>query len=511
MSGRCTTRSLVAATSAYATVRPLSISKLAPHPILRSLLNPVRAVLELIGHGLSVVGLIDGERGQRIADLAWPRIVTGIARMSKATADVAMVGTALGASAIAGIGYGVPYWTMTYMLGGGIAGGTISLVSQRYGAARYDKIGMAVTVSGILALAVTLPLVGLFWYVPGPFIRLIGSGHQAIDYGTRYLRVASLAMPFAALNLIGSRTLIGADDAWTPMIVRAGGAAINIALNAVLIFVFDLGVVGAALGSVLGSIAGVILFGWGLTTGYLPFVGPLPVRVDWTASLWDADTARHLLSISTPLALRKVAQSGGQFPMLAIVGLFGPQVVAAYVVALRIRALMNTPGWGFGLASSSLVGQSLGQNRENVAEAYANDTLRFTVAVYAVASAAVLVLAEPVSTLFVSDASALATTTVLVRVTCVSVLLWGVMNGALGPLRTSGDTVWPFYGQLIGLFLFSLPAAYAGATTALGLWGLYLALVLETGVPAAVVYGRFRTEKWKVIGRANRSAALGAT
>jgi len=472
--------------------------------------NPVRAALEGIGRLLVYLNLIDRPRAQRISDLAWPRIVTGLARMSKATADVAMVGLALGPAAIAGVGYGVPYWTMTFMLGGGIAGGTIHLVSQRYGAGHHQDIAKAVKVSVGAALLVTLPLVAVFWTVPEPLIRLIGTGEEAIAYGTRYLRVASLAMPFAALNLIGSRTLIGADDAWTPMIVRAGGAGVNVAVNAVLIFVLDLGVVGAALGTVIGSIGGVFIFGWGLTTGYLPYIGPLPVRVNWTAPYWDTADARHLVRVSTPLALRKVAQNGGQFPLLAIVGLFGPNVVAAFVVALRVRALMNTPGWGFGLASSSLVGQSLGAEREAEADGFARDTLRFTVAAYVLVAVAVFLVAAPISALFVTEAAVRATTTALIRAACVSVLLWGVMNGAMGPLRAGGDTTWPFYAQIAGLFGFALPLAYLGATTVLGLWGLYGALFVETGIPAVIIYYRFRTDKWKLISRAHREATVGS-
>ncbi|MFB6098878.1 MAG: MATE family efflux transporter, partial [Salinibacter sp.] len=375
---------------------------------------------------------------------------------------------------------------------------------------RHDNIDRAVKVSIGAALGVTLPLVLVFWTFPEPLIRLIGTGEAAIAYGTRYLQVASLAMPFAALNLIGSRTLIGADDAWTPMIVRAGGAVVNVGVNAVLIFVFDLGVTGAALGTVVGSIGGVIVFGWGFTTGWLPVVGELPVRVDWSAPYWDVADARHLARTSTPLALRKVAQNGGQFPLLAIVGLFGADVVAAFVVALRVRALMNTPGWGFGLASSSLVGQSLGAGRELEADAYARDALRYTVAAYLVVAAAVFLVAAPISGLFVTDAGVRATTTGLIRAACVSVLLWGVMNGALGPLRASGDTAWPFYGQIVGLFGFALPLAYLGAVTALGIWGLYGTLFVETAVPAAVIYYRFRTEKWKAISRLHRKATVGS-
>jgi putative MATE family efflux protein len=472
--------------------------------------NPIRAIVEALGRTLARLGLISKARAERISTLAWPRMVTGLARMSKATADVAMVGTALGASAIAGVGYGVPFWTMTFMIGGGIAGGTISLVSQRFGANRHGRIGVAVKVSAVLAIVATLPLVVLFWTIPEPLIRLIGTGDEAIAYGTRYLKVASLAMPFSAVNLVCSRALIGANDAHTPMVIRAGGAAVNIGLNAVLIFIFDMGVVGAALGSVVGSVGGTLLFAWSLTTGRFPILGALPIRVESTAPHWSTADAYHLLRISSPLALRKIAQNGGQFPMLAIVGLMGSEVVAAYVVALRIRALMNTPGWGFGLASSSLVGQALGEQDESKADAYARETLRFTVAAFASVALLVFAGAAPVSRLFVSDAATLATTTTLVRAACVSVLLWGFMSGGMGPLRASGDTQWPFYGQIAGLFGFALPAAYLGATTGLGLWGLSASLVLETGVPAAVIYYRYRSNAWMRISRSHRSAAVGA-
>ena len=163
---------------------------------------------------------------------------------------------------------------------------------------------------------------------------------------------------------------------------------------------------------------------------------------------------------------------------------------------------MNTPGWGFGLASSSLVGQSLGTGREGEAGAYAHDALRFAVAVYVLAAGAVLVLAGPISGLFVSDPAVLPTTVGLVRVTCLSVVLWGIVTGAKGPLRASGDTRWPLYGHVLALLAFVLPVAYLGAVTPLGVTGLALALLLETGVPAAVTYYRFRSDAWKLVSRA---------
>ena len=479
--------------------------------VLLAALRPVRLAVEGVGLLLVRLGLIDLRRALRTAALAWPRIVTGLARMSRSAVDVAMVGTAVGAPAIAGVGFATPYWALAFVIGGGIAGGTISLVSQRYSARRHAAVSVAVKVSAWLAVAATLPLTLLFWAVPEQLILLIGSGTEAVAQGARYLQIVSLSMPFAALNLVASRTLVGAGDAQAPMVVRAGGAAANVVLNAVLIFGFGWGVAGAALGTVAATVSVTAVFAWGLTTGRLPLVGALPVQIDWTApreprNAGHRSTARDLAEISTPLVLTNFVQSGAQFPLLAIVSLFGPSVVAAFVIALRVRDLMNTPGWGFGLASSSLVGQSLGRGREEEAEAYAHDVLRFALAVYAFAAAAVFALAAPVSHLFVSDPEVVPLTTSLIRATCVSVVFWGLMNGALGPLRASGDTRWPFYGQVLGLFAFAIPAAYLGTATTLGLAGLYAALILETIVPAAVTYARFRGGHWKAVSRTYRPA-----
>jgi len=118
-----------------------------------------------------------------------------------------------------------------------------------------------------------------------------------------------------------------------------------------------------------------------------------------------------------------------------------------------------------------------------------------------------------VAGLFVSDPGLVPLVTPFVVVAAVSVVFRGINAGTTGPLRASGDTTWPFYGQLLGLYAATLPLAYAGAAvplgplaavTPLGLEALYVALVLETLVPAAVTYYRFDTGSWTVVSRAYR-------
>ncbi|SFT00009.1 MATE family efflux transporter [Halostagnicola kamekurae] len=500
----------------------------------RRIPNPFRQLILWIGLALAHLGLIDRERARRTADLAWPRIVTGLARMSKNAVDVAMVGVAVGSGAIAGVGFAAPYWGLAFALGGGVAGGTIALVSQRYGADRFDQMGQAVRSSVVCVLAVTIPVAALFWAFPVELISLISDNQEAIGYGADYLQIVALGIPFAGLNLIGSRTFVGMDDSWTPMVIRAGGAVANIVLNSVLIFGFDMGVDGAALGTVLANVVVTSAFGIGLVAGRLPGLGSFDVSISPVGTYLDGETIWDLTTIGLPVLGSKLVWTVAEFPMLAIVDIFGQDTVAAYVIARRIWGLMNTPGWGFGLAASSLVGQHLGTGDEHTAERYGREIVYFSAAVYMVAAVIVFALAEPITLAFTDDPSELSvpTTVALIRAACGAIVFKGIHTAAAGALNGSGDTRWPFYSQLLGMFGLSIPVAYLGATAvtiptigpipllgvtipggtipALGLTGLYLTFFAETLTPALINYYRFSSGKWKAISRSYRPDAAPA-
>lgn len=458
-----------------------------------------------VGLALVWLGLVERDRARRATDLAWPRIVTGLARMSKNAADTAMVGLAVGTGAIAGVGFAAPYWGLGFVFGGGVASATIALVSQRYGA---DKpVGQAIRSSVVLVAILTLPVAAIFWLIPTQLVGLLSDNPHVVELGAKYLKILSFGVPFAGVNLIGSRALVGADDAWTPMVLRAGGAVVNIAVNAVLIFEFGYGVVGAALGTVFASILVTATFAYGLTTGTLPGVGEFPIRIDFLDGYLHETTLRQLVKIATPMIGKNLAWRFGDFLMLGIVGLFGTTVVAAFVVSQRIRDLLNTPDWGFGLASSSLVGQHLGIGEEDTAAAYGTEVIRFGVAVYFIAAIVVFALADPIALAFVGNpgSDTLPIAVVLIRATCVGIVFKGLSRTATGPLRASGDTRWPFYGQVLG-YVLAVPLAYAGATT-FGLGGLVLAVVAAMVAPGLINYYRFSTGKWKAISREYRPSA----
>ena len=473
---------------------------------MSSVPNPFRLVILYVGFALARLGLIDRHRVVRTTDLAWPRIVTGIARMSKNAVDVAMVGVAIGTSAVAGVGFAGPFWGLAFAIGGGVAGGTIALVSQRYGADAVGELGDAVRASVLLVVLVSVPVTVVFWTIPHELISLISSNETAIRFGADYLRIVGLGVPFAGLNLVGSRVLVGCDDAYTAMQLRAGGAVANVVLNVGFIFGLGWGVEGAALGTVLSNIVVTAAFAAGISRGRLPLLGAFPVAIDPLGSYLNPDMLHDLVEIGLPVGARNLVWTAAEFPMLFVLDIFGENTVAAFVIARRIWGLMNTPGWGFGLASSSLVGQELGANDPDEAAAYARDIIRFSVGTYLVSAALIAAFATEIVVLFADSAASpeVPIAVNLVYAACCAVVFQGISGGAAGPLDAAGDTKIPFASQFIGMFLVSIPLAYVGATTALGLWGLYLAFLAETTIPAAINYWRFRSGKWKAISQAYR-------
>lgn len=171
---------------------------------------------------LARLDLIDKKRGKRTVDLPWPRILMGFTRQSQHTADLAMVGFVIGPAAIAGIAFARPYWSVAGGIGTAIANGSIVLISQRYGAEAYDEMDIAIKQSLIVSTLVAIPIVVLYSFLAGELIGLLGASSESTMYGTTYLQVTGLAHLFKFPNKVAGRTLVGVDDAWTPMIFRAG-------------------------------------------------------------------------------------------------------------------------------------------------------------------------------------------------------------------------------------------------------------------------------------------------
>ena len=471
------------------------------------MLNPVSYIFNLSAAQLGKFGLIDTDRGKRLADLTWPRFLTMFARDLYRVADIAFVGIAVGPAAIAGLAFASIYWGLANSFSLGIAGGTISQVSQRFGADRFRELDLAVKQSVWVGLALTIPFILLYTSFAEPLIGLIGAEAESIGLGAAYLQILALGLVFNLLNLVSSRTLAGADDTWIAMSIRATGAFVNIVLNAIFIFGLGMGVEGAAIGTVLAEGLITACFAWGFLTGHLPVAGEFPVTVSLDGPYVDLGLTRQLLTITPPLMAQKLARSFARFPLFALLAVFGPTVVAAFEVGRRIRNLMRATGNGFSMSASSLVGQELGRGDEPEAGRYAGDTIRFSAIVYLAAALLVFAFARPLAHFFGDDPGAVDQTVPFIRVAAISFLAMGMDYTFMGILKAAGDNSWSLYGRLVGQYGALIPITFLGTITPLGVTAVFVAMIAET-VSAALITGtRFASGKWKLVSRRHRPDA----
>jgi Na+-driven multidrug efflux pump len=256
------------------------------------------------------LSLIDQQRGRRVNELVWPRIVTGFARISQRVADIVMIGIVLGPTGIAGIAFASAFWQVGNMIALGLSGGAVSLISRRFGSEGNEGIGWVIRTSAVLGLVLAVPFGLAFWFGAERLVGVLSDSPESVAFGATYLQVMALGTGFMFLNKIGSRALIGANDARTPMLIRSLGATVNVVLNAVFLFGLGMGMAGVALGTVLALGLVTSLFAVGLLTGRIPGVGSLPIRVSPFGGFGKAEGIRELLEISVPLAVRRVVLTG---------------------------------------------------------------------------------------------------------------------------------------------------------------------------------------------------------
>ena len=471
----------------------------------------IRDVLFLFPAALGRVGLLDRERGEEAFDLALPVMVTGTIRTVLRTADFFMVSLALPAAAVAGLEFAFQYYFIGFGLALALSSGTISVVSRFKGAGNHARADLAIKQSLWLAVLVSLPLVAAAQLYSAPLVDLLTDDPAAIEQGAIYLRIVTYALLFRFWSMIAARALQGSGDTRTPMYVNLVTVPINIALNAALIFGLgpfpELGIAGAAWGTTIAETLGAVIF------FSLLVAGSYDVSLRLGGTQWDTALARELVRVSAPLAGTRLVGTFGRFPFLFVLATLGTPVVAAFAIGRRVIMLAMMPAWGYSTASSTLVGQALGAGDESEATAYGWDTTSIALVTQLLIAAVMAVFARPIATVFTAETVDM--TVEFIRMFALAVGGFSVARTMRGALRGAGDTSWPLYGKILGLAVrlaitaLALPVGFAVSLgfvsiqpgLGVGVLAIYVAVVVDFYIQAAVNVARFVSGEWQVVAR----------
>ena len=195
-----------------------------------------------------------GNPAKHIITFAIPLILTNFGQQLYMIADAAIVGRGVGVKALAAVGstdwcYWMILWTVS-----GLTQGFSTFVSRYFGEKKYKNMNKVIAMSALLcvAIGVILTTVGLF--AARPLLMLLNTPRDILDDSTIYLMtMIAGTLIVTAYNMAGS-ILRAFGDGKTPLYAMVIAASLNIGLDCVFVFLFQWGIFGAAMASVLAQL-----------------------------------------------------------------------------------------------------------------------------------------------------------------------------------------------------------------------------------------------------------------
>lgn len=427
---------------------------------------------------------------RRVIDLAWPVIGENFLETFLGIVDTLMVAR-LGAEAIAGVGSAIQVLFFVISSLSALSVGSAVLVAQAFGARNYYRAGQLARQSMLWSAIFGIPLglVGIF--LAEPIIGMFGMEPAVTQIGVEYLQVTmGTAVALTGL-LLGGGVLRGVGDSRTPMMVRGIANVINVGLSYGLIFgqfgLPELGAVGSAWGTFMArTLALALLVGvlWRGRNGVsIRHVGR------W---LPDFGVAKQVLQIGMPAALEQVLISTAFLVLTVVVAGLGTATLAAHRIAMNATSLSFLPGIGFGLAATSLVGQSIGARRPDEAAATTRIATNWAFIWMTTMGVITIIFAPQLMGFFTDDPAVVGVGAAGLRVVAFAQPFWAIFFVQSGGLRGTGNTKLPLRVNATGIWC-SVILAYSliqliGGSLAV-VWAAFL--VTAPGM-AAILWWRFR-------------------
>ncbi|UKS24571.1 MATE family efflux transporter [Paenibacillus sp. HWE-109] len=403
----------------------------------------------------------------------------------------------LGAVAVAAVGLtSQPYMLLTVLFAA-LNTGTTVIVARSTGAGNSGDANRAAGQSLMLGSVISILVIVLGIVYAEDMLRLMGASAEVVQYGLKYAKLMFLSIGFSSISSALSAILRGAGDTRTPMKINVLSGCFSISLGFVLIYGYlglpEMGITGASISTL--AVQGVAMVSFIVVM----FSGKLVVRLGWAdISRLDRNVIQRMLKIGIPSSLEQLIMRLGIMTFVKICAGLGTVAVAASQIVTSIIGISFMPGIAFAIAASTLVGQTLGVSNPDLAERYVWQIRKYGMMVAAVMGAGFILFAPSIFRLYTNDATIIregAWALRIVGIIQVSQISQFILGGAL---RGAGDTRYPLYVTLIGVWGVRVMLSYLFVNVfAWGMIGLWSAVACDQYLRSNLIYFRFKRMVWK--------------
>jgi len=393
--------------------------------------------------------------------------------------DVFMVGKenvalGLGTAAVAGLGFANQVFMIFIVSLFGLNSGGGILAAQYYGKKDYKNLKkcLGITITVGLLFSFLFFLMGLF--IPEKIIGIFTSDPKVLKLGANYFRIIALIYPLIGLGYSFNMQLRAIGKNQYSLYSTIIGLCINLVGNYLFIngnLGFPaMGVVGAAIATVIARIVSVFYLIYIIYKNKLPMAGNFQelFKLSWSF-------IAKALKISLPVFGHEIMWVTGVSMYVIIYGRIGTEATAAIQVVKSISNLVFTLVFGLSSGTAAIIGQEIGAGNEENAYKYGVELLKISLVIGTAVALFVYAICPVVLILMKVDSAIypLARQIVFSEGILIIIKTTGTLF-IVGVLRAGGDTLWTMFADLIPLWTFAIPLTYIAG--------------LKFGLPIALVY-----------------------
>ncbi|MCK8817227.1 MATE family efflux transporter [Natroniella sulfidigena] len=444
------------------------------------------------------------EMRKSIIQLAWPAVLRMLLESIVGTIDIIMVGS-LGAASLAAVD--VSNRIVLLVVGSltALTIGSTALVARYVGANDQQKVDDVIWQSLLIGFLLPLTLVVIGFLFADDMLRLMMILMEEVDpvileEGSTYIKIVFSSMIFGLPVMVVTAVLQGLGDMKTPLYIMLATNLANVIGNYILIFgvgVFpQLGVMGAALGTGFGRLVGAIV------SFVVLIKGDTSIRLNWANIKWKLDwkVIKEIFSIGIPSAVEQSIRQSSQIIYTALIAGLGTLTIAANAIIINMLMIPVMFGFGFAVAATTLVGQSLGAKKHQLAKAYGKQSTYITMVLMSIISVPMFIWARPIIKLYTDNPEVVMIAEPVLRGVIFMQPLFAVVMVLKGALRGAGDTKWTMYITAIGnwgvrLILSLIFGYYLGY----GFIGFWIGMAGEMVVRGILLVWRYESDRWQQV------------
>ena len=394
------------------------------------------------------VDMTQGNITKHLITFALPLLAGNIFQQLYNMVDTWVVGRFVSNEAYAAVGTNGPIINMLIGFFMGLSSGAGVVISQYYGAKRYEDVSRTVHTAITMTLILGVLFTGLGLFMTPYMLKIMNTPANVLPESTTYLRTIFSGIMGLMIYNIGSGILRAVGDSRRPFYFLVVCAIMNTILDLVFVLMFDMGVYGVALATIIAqATSAVLVLITLLRTDECIKLFPKKIRIHW-------DMLRKIFRVGIPAAIQMAITSFSNIFVQSYINFFGDNCMSGWTTYAKVDQLLFLPMQSISLASTTFVGQNLGCNQVERAKKGVTRAITLAVSSTLVLMVPVLLFAPQIVAFFNSKAEVVDYGSMLLHWITPFYVLCSFNQIYSGALRGAGNSKAPMVIMLSSFVVF---------------------------------------------------------